>query len=349
MSADNARQSRDRSLAVVAQQMAKQDVAGLPRNYTLFHEALSGSDPALTRDVATLPAGATQAQIDEIGLRYQLPGFVVLSIANRDEETRRVLDLVGTIAQATLKKQNFVRALETAAESLRSGSASGLADIQAELDHLQANLSETLSAEIGLTKSLELAADRLLMSSNLAEAARTNSLSDRLTGLPNHVALAEKLDLLYAPAAEHRAAALFVVRLVDLGELAQTYGQVTAGRIVKRAAAIFRKAIKKNDFLARTATDSFAFLFEDVDRSGAKAIADRLVTSIADSLVFAGSGEGHYPHMRLSIGVALSTEAFSPQQIKLHAATALESLRVHGSGAGTETVAIFGDPSRRVS
>lgn len=345
MSAQKSVPARDKSLQAVAQQMAKLDVSGLPRNYALFYDAVSGADAALTREVANLPHGVAQVLLDEIGLRYNLPAFVAMAVADRDRETRQVLELVGTIAQATMKKQNLVRALETTAASLHNQSVKGIAEIQSELEALKGDLAETLHSEAELTRSLELAADRLLMSSNVAEAGRTNSLHDRLTGLPNHAALAEKLDAFYDPAAEKKSAALFFVRLVDLADLANTYGQATAGRIVRRAASIFRKTIKKNDFLARSGPDVFAFVFEDVDPAGAKAIADRLITAISDNLVFASSEMGHSGHMRLAIGVAMAADAFSPQQIKLHATTALESLRTTGSG----TIAIFGEAGRRAS
>src|SRR5690606_40428050 len=45
-------------------------VAAIPRNYELFYEAYIGSNPKLTRELASLGSKASQEELDEIGAQY---------------------------------------------------------------------------------------------------------------------------------------------------------------------------------------------------------------------------------------------------------------------------------------
>jgi diguanylate cyclase (GGDEF)-like protein len=316
--------SQDRQLQLVTQHMAKHEIAGLPRNYELVHEAISGTDAALSREVLSL-ANPPQSLLDEIGARYQITSFVTLATPkSRADEIRLLLDLRTKMASGVTQKQGFTKVLETVARSLRQDKGAGPEDILAEIEFLSVSLSDAVVAETELEGILRSAADRLIQAETEANAARAITLRDRLTSLPNHAALAERLEALYG-GSDERESALFLVSLTDLAHLAQVYGESAANRIVKKAATVFRKAIKKHDFLARTGRGEFAFLFREVNRETVHAIADRLKTSIADNLVFATSDGS--ARVTVSIGVALAADAFSPQQLRLQAAKALETAK----------------------
>ncbi|WP_162895009.1 GGDEF domain-containing protein [Rhizobium terrae] len=328
MAGEVSKAARDRNLHAVTQYMAKLEVGGLPRNYELFHEALSGSDAALSRDVLALAANPSQTQLDEIGLRHQLPGFVALNPPKgREQEIKLLMELRDKMASGVAQKQGFTRVLETVARSLRQDSNAGPADILAEIEYLSVSLSDAVVAETELEAILRSGADRLAKAEREALTARSVTLRDRLTSLPNHAALAERLETLYGANGESRETALFLVTINDLPHIAQTYGEPAANRLVKKAATIFRKAVKKNDFLARIGKGDFAFLFRDVDRDSVQPIAERLAASIADNLIFAAS-EGA-PALRLSIGASLTADAFSPPELRLQATSALEAAKAN--------------------
>ncbi|MGK6312775.1 GGDEF domain-containing protein [Neorhizobium sp. DT-125] len=333
MAGETSKRAWDRNLQMVSQQMARLEVSGLPRNYELFHEALSGSDAALSRDVLALPAAPSQAMLDEIGIRHQLPGFVALATPrSRDQEIKLLLELREKMASGVTQKQGFTRVLEAVARSLREDSDAGPGDILAEIEYLSVSLSDAVVAETELEAALRAGVDRLVNAEQRTAAARSVTLRDRLTSLPNHAALAERLEALYASPADDRGTALFLVTITDLGDLARTYGGPAANRIVKKAATIFRKAVKKHDFVARIGGGDFAFLFQAVEGDSVYPIADRLNASIADNLVFAASDRASAT-LGLSIGVALTRDAFSPQQLRLQATAALDLSKANGRPA----------------
>ena len=347
MPAENSKTAaRSRILQTVSQHMARLDVAGLPRNYELFHEAMSGSDAGLSRDVSALTASPSQTILDEIGLRYQLPGFIGLAATGSHAKDAALLaELAEKVSRGVSHKQTFGRALETVARSLRHENASGISDILAEIEYLTASLSDAVIADQELAASLKDGAERLSIAEQEASVARGIALRDRLTSLPNHAALAERLETLYGPTADTSGKALVLVSIRDLGDLQQAYGEAVTNRIIKKAAAVFRKTIKKHDFVARVGAGDFAFLFDDVTRDKIAPIADRLIGSIADNLVFAASDRGPSAVLQLAIGAALKDEAFSPQQLRLQAAAALDSAKANPR----LPVAIHGEALKRAS
>jgi diguanylate cyclase len=319
--------AQDRTLQAVSQHMARLEVSGLPRNYELFHEAYSGMDAALSREVMALPVAPRQTQLDEIGTRYQLTAFVASNLPrSRDQDIRILSDLREKMANGVEQKRGFTRVLEAVAKSLREDTGAGPGDILAEIEYLSVSLSDAVVAETELEAALRSGASLLTEAERDVSAARAVVLRDRMTNLPNHAAFIERLEALYSGDSEQDTA-LFLVALTDISELADNYGETAATRIVKKAASIFRKTIKKDDFLARTGKGEFAFLFRHVDRDAIKPIADRLTTSIAENLVFATSDNS--PMIRLTIGAALRSDCFSPQQLRHQAVMAAEASRAN--------------------
>lgn len=327
----------DRTLQAVAQHMTRLDVSGLPRNYELFYEAHAGVDPGLRREVLALGVSPAQTTIDDIGIRYQLPSFVACAMpTSRDSDIRLLSGLRDQMTSGVEQKKGFTRVLESVARSLREDHNAGPGDILAEIEFLSVSLSDAVVAETELEALLRAGANQLAKAEKDAASARAVMLRDRLTGLPNHAAFVARLEALFTPGAENRETALFLVAIADIGALADTYGEATANRILKKTASIFRRTIKKNDFVARIGKGEFAFLFRDVNRDSLRPIADRLTAAIADNLVFATSDGSS--GVELLVGAALSADAISPQQLRQLAVNAAEtSVRggVRTSLAGT--------------
>ncbi|RWX75858.1 GGDEF domain-containing protein [Neorhizobium lilium] len=341
MSIQTRKPAQDRMLQTVSQHMARLEVGGLPRNYELFYEAHCGADPGLRREVLALPVLPPQQQLDEIGTRYQLPGFVAPALPpSRENDIRLLSSLRDQMVSGVEQKKGFTRVLEAVARSLREDSNAGPQDILAEIEYLSVSLSDAVVAETELEAALRTGANQLVKAERDASVARAVLLRDRLTGLPNHAAFVERLEMLYSSDNEYHETALFLVAISDIGELADTYGEATANRILKKAASIFRKTIKKNDFLARIGKGEFAFLFRDVNRDSTRSIAERLSVAIADNLVFATSDGS--AGVDLLIGAALRADAISPQQLRHQAVTAAETIRSNTR----MTVVLSGNSSR---
>lgn len=311
-------------LDAVVQQMTRLYVAGLPRNYELFHEALSGHNPDLTHEVLALGAHPSQSALDDIGFKHRLLGHCGVAAGQSQSEAARLLRGIGEhLSLGLTQKRTFIRALETVARSLREDSDHGLADILSEMEFLQSSTKDLLLGEADLGQKLQDGVQKLELVEKGVAAVQATTRRDRLTGLPNRIAFSGQISDLYNSDMAPLKTALILVDIDYFKSINDKYGQAAGNKLLKRLGAIFRKSIKKNDFVARTGGDEFAFLFDDVSREAATAIAERLRVSVEDNLVFATGDDGGATGLTISLGIALSDDAESAQQLQAHAQAAL--------------------------
>ncbi|GEO84557.1 hypothetical protein GCM10007920_23070 [Ciceribacter naphthalenivorans] len=244
-----------------------------------------------------------------------------------------------------LHKQTFARALETITRSIREDETRGIGDLLAELDFLGASAADLLEAETDLALKLKNGLQQIEAANRAAEAAKAMMNKDGLTGLPNRLAFMNRLEGLFAEDGTTPATALIIVDVDDFRSINHQFGEDAANRLLKRMAAIFRKTIKKNDFLARIDGDDFAFLFSDVTAEDAHAIAGRLHAAIENSLVFAAEQGAHKGGLGLSVGIALSHTAEAPMQLLAHAEAALHAARANPR----QPIAVYPGPTGRTA
>ncbi|GAA3077760.1 diguanylate cyclase [Rhizobium viscosum] len=309
----------------VAQHMMRLNVAGLPRNYELFHEALIGLNAGLAQDIAALGPHPHQEALDELGLRYRLVGHYGLADDRSRNETSRVLkETAERLAEGRLHHQAFTRACETILKSV-SGQQDqqSLADFMAEVEYLAASLSAVLAAERTIGTRLEEEIERLTALERGISTVQAAAITDKITGLPNRIGLNRALDDLYCQEEGAAGSALIMIDIDDFKELTARYGAQTGNKLLKKLAGLFRKTVKKNDFVARLEADEFALLFANVGMQDALAIAERLRSSVEDNLVFAASDRSEASGLTISVGVALSGDAATSGQLQANARVAL--------------------------
>lgn len=312
------------SLQKVTQMMARLQVRGLPRNYELFHEALFGHDAGLSREIMAITAPPSQLTLDQIGLKYRLSSHCGVAEASGQRDAETVLKaLTSELSEGVSHKKAFTRALETIVHSIKKDSGRGMRELLDELDYLSTAATDLLKSEDALSQRIHDGLERIETAAKRALAANAASLRDRLTHLPNRIAFSNRLAGLYEGDANPRGTALVIASVGQFRAIAAEFGEDAANRILRRLAIIFRKTIKKNDFVARIGTDQFAFFFGDVTIEAARAIAERLHVSVADNLVFATDRGTENGRLELQIGIALTDGAMSAGQLLGQAEAAL--------------------------
>ncbi|MFS2176422.1 diguanylate cyclase domain-containing protein [Rhizobium pisi] len=308
----------------IAQHMARLNVAALPRNYELFHEAIIGLNPGLAQDIAALGPQPQQAMLDELGVKYRLVGHCGLAgEMSRNEASRMLRDVAERLAEGLRHKNAFARACGTILKSVSSHEDQSLAAFLSEVDYLSASLTAVLSAEMEIGAKLQDDIKALEVLERGISAMQSATAADKITGLANRIALNRVISELYEREEGAAGSALILVDIDNFAELKDRYGTQAGNKLLKKLAGLFRKSIKKNDFVARTEADEFAFLFSNVGMQDAMAIAERLRASVEDNLVFATSDKVNPDSLTISIGVALSADAATPGQLQANARVAL--------------------------
>lgn len=314
-------------LQKIGHYMAKLKVRGLPRNYQLFHEALYGGDRAMAGEIAALGGQPSQAMLDEIGLKYRLVSHCGLVAEKSQTDAAQMLrDVADQLAEGLKRKQQFVETAEAVTQTIAE--QQNAAVFVAEMDFLNASLSNLMLYETELTEKLKGEAEKLDSLEKTNAALRASIAKDKITGLPNQIALINHLAELYDLGATQNMA-LIMVDIDDFRAFNGRYGPQVANQLLKKLGALFRKSIKKNDFVARMSGDDFCFLFTDVGVEDARAIAGRLRTSVEETLVYATSDRKDPGRLTISAGVSLSADAASAAELMVHAELALNGAQAN--------------------
>lgn len=301
----------------IIQFMAKMHVAPIPRNYELFYEVLSGHNPEMGRDILALGNAPQQHDLDEIGLKYNLPGHCGITAGKAASEISRTIEQISQRLTVALHRSTTLLA--------SSGLDADHIGTQEDLLHFAASLHEEQSSLLHfVTKGLETMQE----CEASIEKARHISLRDHLTMLPNRIAFAEKLSALFIDKQPQTHFAMLLVNIDNFRQVNERYGATAGNRALRRLAALFRKSIKKQDFVARTAGNEFAFLFSEVPLNAAENIAERLRRTV-ESLRFINK-TGQDDKLTVSIGVAVvdgltsAAEFYGNAEISLLAARSRE-------------------------
>ncbi|WP_159952211.1 diguanylate cyclase [Rhizobium sp. 18065] len=315
-------------LAKIASFMARHGIAGLPRNFELVHEAFSGLNPELARELAALGAQPSQLNLDQLGLKHRLAGHCGVQAERLHAEALTTLSRIkDQITLGLTQKRSFARSVETVAQAIQEDLNQGIEQLLNELDLLSSVASQMVQAETLLANDIAAGIDVLTQADRVARAAKGLALRDRLTGLPNRIAFLQQLDGVYA--ADGNGAALILIEVPDLADIQHQYGVEAATKLIKKLATIFRKTIKKHDYVARIEIGTFAFLFTDVSADDTHVIAERLHSAAENNLVFATENNNDAGGLALAIGHALSTDTQDGLQLLALAETAVQMARTN--------------------
>ncbi|MFN4207726.1 MAG: GGDEF domain-containing protein [Agrobacterium albertimagni] len=290
--------------------MLKHQIAGLPRNYELVHAAFTGGNSDLARELATLGPRPAQSALDQLGLKHRLPGHCGVSTERLQEETLKTLSMLSDhLSLGLTQKRAFTHSVESVIRSIREDVSVGIDQLLGELELLASIAGDMVKAETALSSQVSHGLESLESADRAMRAAQAAMKRDQLTGLANRISLFQTLDEVHADASPAKPSALVLIEIVDLAGLQHQYGDEAVSKLIRGLATIFRKAIKKHDFIARIEADTFAFVFQGINADEAHIIAERLFTTAENNLVFASETSHDVGGLPLAIGHAMAHEA----------------------------------------
>lgn len=297
----------------ITQFIARMNLAPLPRNYELFFEVLSGHNPKMGHDILALGNAPQQHDIDMIGQKHNLPSFSRMAAAHAAAEAADAIEQISVRLSAAMERSEAL--LASISEHPASATKQEyLAEVLLDIHHEQASLQNFVRQGLAKIREQESSSRKL----------QAVSLKDALTTLPNRAAFLARLGDIFQGEGD-TAVCLVLVNIDRFREINENYGAVAGNKALRRLAALFRKSIKKDDFVARIGGNEFAFLFSDVSQSTAQSIAERLRHTV-ENLRFA-TKEGDGVHLTVSMGVTASEGSASAAEFYGHAELALLAAR----------------------
>lgn len=308
--------------------MSAHGIAALPRNYELFYEALSGRLPQLSRELAALGSNPEQDALDALGLKHHLVAHAALAADRARAAAQEALaDMARKLRFALAEKQAFKDELSHFASRLAADPVASLSEFADDAALLQDAAGRLMNEEAVLQNALETGAQRFAeLEADFAESRRTLT-RDPATGLPNRLALSAKLDSILETERLDQPVALLFASVEGLRELAEQHGGGVATKALTRLSTLFRRSIKKNDFVARIGQQDFAFLCRDASAENAEAIARRLRQSV-EKLTVVLPGRAHTTEtLSLAAGIAIAQPTSASTDLLAQAELALASAR----------------------
>lgn len=303
-------------LVRMAQFMARMHVAPLPRNYELFYQVLSGASPdkgpEIGKAILALGNAPTQTGLDEIGRKYQLAGHIG---TDAGEALAMTDAAIGQMSSRVIAATERMKAIGQSAASPT-----------ASRDELVRLINDMVTEQQSLERFIRHGLETVQECRKGIAGLRVASLRDALTTLPNRLALSERLDEIFAENNRTVSAVLVVINIDRFRDINADFGTEAGNRALRRLAAVFRRSIKKSDFLARSGGDEFSFLLFDIPPHAMENVAGRLRRSVED-LPVTGGNRGQ---LGASVGIADLAGASSAAEFYNQAELALLAARCNG-------------------
>jgi diguanylate cyclase (GGDEF)-like protein/PAS domain S-box-containing protein len=148
------------------------------------------------------------------------------------------------------------------------------------------------------------------------------SVTDALTGIANHRAFRQRIDLLVAERARGRRFALVLIDVDHFKRFNDDHGHQTGDEVLASVAHTLSGRVRKTDLAARYGGEEFAVLLTDVDLTGALAVAEQLRAAIEHM-------PGAHP-VTASFGVVLAEEGATAASLIAAADAALYAAKRAG-------------------
>jgi diguanylate cyclase len=338
--------STDLATAVVTT-MRQLGVMGLPRNYEIFYEALSGSNPALSLAVVALNNRPTQDELDAIGRKFfsQNHGQGIVEQA-RETLARELEDVASLLRSERSHIEKYGRILDETSDGLNSRSTISRELLQKIVGAISVATTSTIDHGRQVLSTLsDKSAELESVKSKLEEYKRLAD-TDPLTQIWNRRAFDKEIARIYNSSKGILFNALILADIDRFKDINDRFGHPVGDKIIQIIADIFQSNSHAGVFVARTGGEEFALIVEGVSEDAAFAIAERIRVLIEQTPFTSSQTGAHYGTVTVSMGICMASEASGPEDLYAKADRALYRSKVTGRNRVTRYSSMTSRPSK---
>lgn len=328
------------SIALTMRQMG---VSGLPRNYEIFYEALSGANPELSLELVGLGKRPKQDQLDRLGHKFFTQHHEQGIVDSARDTIARQLD---EIAKILLTERNYLekygRILDQAAEGLTSRQLVTREILQKIVGVMSNATTSTIDSGRQAVSSLDDKSAELENLKLKLEEYKRLADTDPLTHIWNRRAFDRRVARLYDTPKDVMFSALILVDIDRFKDINDRYGHPVGDKIIQIVAGILRSCSRDDMFVARTGGEEFALVVDGGSVDSTAAFAERLRLTIAETPFVNSQTRIAYGPVTISMGICMASDAESPEDLYAKADRALYQSKVGGRNRMTMHVAPAG-------
>jgi diguanylate cyclase len=333
------------TIAVTMRQMG---VLGLPRNYEIFYEALTGSNHALSLELVSLGNRPTQEDLDKIGRRFFAQNHGQGIVENAREVIARELEEIASIIRNERNHlEKYGKILGETSDGLASRDTVTKDLLQKIVSVMSVATSSTIDHGIQAASSLgDKSAELETVKSKLEEYKKLAD-TDPLTHIWNRRAFDKRIAKIYDNKTGILFNALILADIDRFKEVNDRYGHPVGDRILQIIAEILRENVREGAFVARTGGEEFALIVEGASEEATFELANRIREAIHQA-PFGNiqTGENYGP-ISISMGICMASEADGPEDLYAKADRAMYRSKVGGRNQVTKySTAAGGKPGK---
>lgn len=324
-------EQRADTATAITMAMRELGIAGLPRNYEIFYEALAGTNPELSMAVASLGPRPTQDELDAIGLRFFTQNHSQSIVENTREMLASELEeIAGLLRTGRSHIERYGVLLDQTSNGLENRQLISKELLQKIVSAVSVATVVTLDHGRQIASTLEAKTAELETVKTKLEKYRRLADTDPLTEIWNRRAFDRKIAQIYNSSKGVMFSALILADIDRFKEINDRFGHPTGDRIIQIIAGILRSSVREDTFVARTGGEEFAIIVEGLSADATLELAERLRLLI-EQTPFANSqtGLGQFA-VTASIGVCMAADADGPDDLYGKADRALYRSKVDG-------------------
>lgn len=317
--------------STVVAAMRQLGVIGLPRNYEIFYEALTGSNHELSLEVVSLSNRPTQQELDRIGQKFfaHSHGHGIVDQA-RDVLARELESLAGILRNERNHLEKYGQVLSETSDGLNNRANLTQDLLQKVALAMSAATASTIDHGKQVATTLGDKSSELESVKSKLEEYKKLADTDPLTQVWNRRAFDKELARIYNNNKGILFSALILADIDNFKEINDRYGHPVGDKIIQIIADIFRSSIRSDMFVARTGGEEFALVVEGSSEEATFEIADRIRVLIEQTIFSSGQTGENYGPITISMGLCMASEADGPDDLYAKADRALYRSKVKG-------------------
>ena len=314
----------------VAGAMHQMGITGLPRNYELVYEAMSGTRPELTRDFLALGTDHSQGALDELGRKY-LPHHHEEDVLSRSSSTVReeLEGFMRLVRHEASSLRYFGSLLDETSKRLASIPPSQPAAVDDAVKTIAAATAQKISEGQEMVDEAAQQSSRLDRVAGDLHAFEQRKYIDTLTGLANRRAFNRKLIELY----EGESPDLTGIAICDMDNFAainQRHNTTVGDKFIRHVARIIERHVDGSFMVARTGGGQFGFIFDRTEEGGIFRLCEQVRVAVAMTPLINALNNVSLGHTTLSFGICMQQNGLDAAGIVESAMTAMRSAKAAG-------------------
>lgn len=322
-------QSIDVATAVIMR-MRQAGVHGFPRNYEIFHEALSDTQGELAKALAALGAKPAQQALDELS-RKHFGGDRARAVDESHECITTKLDEILTLLRKERSTmQTYGAILGETSSGLNNRRAMSREFLERIVNVMATATKTSIEKRDQIVSTMTEKANELEEVRGKLEEYKRLAETDPLTQLNNRRAFDQAISQIYETNRGVSFGALILADLDRFKAINDKHGHPVGDRILKVVADIIAKVAPDNAFLARTGGEEFAIILEGSGEETTFALAERIRTTVSETPFVNLQSGVNYGQLTMSLGICMATQAKGSEDLYMKADRALYASKTAG-------------------